>query len=224
MKPLTEEHLAIFRRHMVEVIDVHFDLLSEETGRSRMGERLRSALLKVPRHLFAPLELAAIAYQDAPLPIGFNKTISQPFIAALMIDLLDVQPTDAVLEVGTGFGYQAALLAELSSRVWSVEIVEEFVEIAQSRMDALGYGNVALRVGDGARGWADAAPFDKIVVTAAAREPPQRLLDQLRPGGRLVIPLGDEDQQQISLIRKDADRDVTIQEIMPARFTRLETV
>lgn len=224
MKPLTEEHLAIFRRHMVEVVDVHFDLLSDEIGRPRMGERLRSALLKVPRHLFAPLELAAVAYQDAPLPIGFNKTISQPFIAALMIDLLDVQARDTVLEVGTGFGYQAALLAELAHQVWSVEVVEEFVEIAQSRMDALGYGNVTLRVGDGARGWQDVAPFDKILVTAAAREVPRALLDQLRPGGRLIIPLGDEDAQQISLIEKDVDREVTTREIMPARFTRLETV
>lgn len=224
MKPLTEDHLAIFRRHMVEVIDVEFDLLSDEIERSRMGERLRAALLKVPRHLFAPLELAAIAYQDTPLPIGFNKTISQPFIAALMIDLLDVQTDDAVLEIGTGFGYQAAVLAELARHVWSVEVVEEFVEIAQDRLGMLGYGNVSLRVGDGARGWPDAAPFDKILVTAAAGEVPERLIDQLRSGGLLVMPLGDEETQQISLLRKHADNSVTTRAIIPAKFTRLETV
>lgn len=224
MKPLTEEHLAIFRRHMVEVIDVHFDLLSEEIGRPRMGGRLRTALLKVPRHLFAPIELAAAAYQDTPLPIGFNKTISQPFIAALMLDLLDVQPEDMVLEVGTGLGYQAAVLAELAEHVWSVEVVEEFVEIAQSRMDALGHDNVTLRVGDGARGWPDEGPFDKILVTAAASDVPDKLLEQLSPGGRLVMPIGGEEAQFISLIEKDDDGGITTRRIMPAKFTRLETV
>jgi protein-L-isoaspartate(D-aspartate) O-methyltransferase len=223
MKPLTERHLEIFRRHMVEVIDVQFDLLSEEIGRSQVGERLRSALLKVPRHLFVPSELAALAYQDRPLPIGFDKTISQPFIAALMIDLLDVQAEDSVLEIGTGLGYQAAVLADLSRHVWSVEIVEEFVELAQVRMDALGYGNATLRVGDGVRGWADAAPFDKILVTAAAREPPARLLDQLSPGGRLVMPLGDVEAQQICLIEKHVDGNVTTLKTIPAKFTLLET-
>lgn len=209
---------------MVEVIDVQFDLLSEEIGRSRLGDRLRSALLKVPRHLFVPIELAALAYQDRPLPIGFDKTISQPFIAALMIDLLDVHAEDTVLEVGTGFGYQAALLAELSRHVRSVEIVEEFVEVAQARLDALGYSNVTLRVGDGVRGWAEAAPFDKILVTAAAGEPPARLLDHLSPGGRLVMPLGDAEAQQISLIEKRADGNLTTLKTIPAKFTMLETV
>jgi protein-L-isoaspartate(D-aspartate) O-methyltransferase len=188
-----------------------------------MGERLRSALLKVPRHLFAPLELGALAYQDRPLPIGFDKTISQPFIAALMIDLLEVQADDTVLEVGTGLGYQSAVLAELSHHVWSVEIVEEFVEVAQARMDALGYSNVTLRVGDGVRGWADAAPFNKILVTAAAGEPPARLLAQLNPCGRLVMPLGGEEAQQICLIEKRADGSVTKLKRMPAKFTQLET-
>ena len=223
MKSLAEHHLAIFRRHMVEVIDVQFDLLSEEIGRPRMGKRLRSALLEVPRHQFVPFELASHAYQDRPLPIGFDKTISQPFIAALMIDLLDVQVEDVVLEVGTGYGYQAAVMAELARHVWSVEVVEEFVELAQARMDALSYSNVTLRVGDGVRGWEDAGPFDKILVTAAAGEPPARLLDQLRPGGRLVMPLGDADAQKICLIEKHADGTTTTLATIPAKFTLLET-
>jgi protein-L-isoaspartate(D-aspartate) O-methyltransferase len=157
------------------------------------------------------------------LPLGFNKTISQPFIAALMMDLLDVQATDRVLEVGSGLGYQAAVLAEVGQHVWSVEIVEEFAEIAQERLAALGYANVTLRVGDGTRGWPDNAPFDKILVTAAAAEVPPRLLEQLAPGGRLVMPLGGEDAQQISLIVKHEDGTATTQPVMPARFTSLET-
>lgn len=223
MKPLSEEHLAIFRRHMVETIDIHFDLLADETGRPKLGERLRSALLEVPRHLFVPAELAAAAYQDSPLPLGFDKTISQPFIGALMIDMLDVQDDDAVLEVGSGFGYQSAILARLSRYVWSIEIVEEFVGIAQERLKALGYRNVALHVGDGTRGWPDAAPFSKILVTAAAPEVPGKLLEQLSPGGRLVMPLGGADVQQISLVEKDEDGEITTQAIIPARFALLET-
>ena len=224
MKPLTEDHLAIYRRHMVEVIDIHFDLMSDELGKPGMGERLRAALLKVPRHHFAPSELVMAAYQDGPLPIGFDKTISQPFIAALMIDLLDVQADDRVFEIGTGYGYQAALLAELAEEVWSVDVVEEFTEMAQQRMDALGYRNVSLRVGDGSRGWPEASPFDKILVTAAAREIPGELLKQLKPGGKLVLPLGGEDVQQITLVEKREDGQVVSRAIMPARFTPLETL
>ena len=224
MKPLTEDHLAIYRRHMVEVIDIHFDLLSDELHRPRVGERLRAALLKVPRHLFVPRELTLAAYQDGPLPIGFDKTISQPFIAALMIDLLDVQPQDSVLEVGTGYGYQAALLAELAREVASVDVVEEFIEMAEARLRALGYGNVTLRVGDGSRGWVDQAPFDKILITAAGRDVPELLAEQLKPGGRLVMPIGGPDAQQITLVEKQADGTLTRSAVMPARFTPLETV
>jgi protein-L-isoaspartate(D-aspartate) O-methyltransferase len=224
VKPLTEDHLAIFRRHMVEVVDIHFDLMSDELDKPCMGERLRRALLKVPRHHFVPRELVMAAYQDGPLPIGFDKTISQPFIAALMLDLLDVGPDDDVLEVGTGYGYQAAILAELARHVWSVDVVEEFVEMAQARMEALGYANVTLRAGDGSRGWPDASPFDRILVTAAAKEIPEELLRQLETGGRLVLPLGEQDVQQITLVEKRDDGEVVSRAIMPARFTSLETL
>lgn len=224
MKPLTEDHLAIYRRHMVEVIDIHFDLLSDELGRPHMGERLRAALLKVPRHYFVPRELMIAAYQDGPLPIGFDKTISQPFIAALMIDLLDVQASDRVLEVGTGYGYQAALLAELARHVSSIDVVEEFIEMAEARLRALDYGNVTLRVGDGSRGWPEEAPFDKILVTAADEAIPEHLAEQLKPGGRLVMPLGGQDAQQITLVEKQAGGTLMKSAIIPARFTPLETV
>ena len=222
MKPMTEQHLAILRRHMVEVIDIHFDMASDEIGTERLSEPLRSALLEVPRHHFVPAQLASVAYHDTPLPIGFDKTVSQPFIGALMLELLEARPEQKVLEVGTGLGYQAALLAELGARVWSVEVVEEFASDASLRLMTMGYTGVTVRVGDGSRGWADNAPFDRILVTAAAKEPPQPLIDQLRPGGRMVIPLGGKDVQQLSVVRKTAFGTLDTREVIPVRFTELE--
>jgi protein-L-isoaspartate(D-aspartate) O-methyltransferase len=221
MKPITEEHLAILRRHMVEVIDMHFDLAEDEIGLAAPGPRLRDTLLKVPRHLFVPGQLIVAAYQDTPLPIGFDKTVSQPFIGALMIELLDVRPGDRVLEIGTGLGYQSAVMTELGATVFSVEVVEEFAEAARLRLAALDH-DVEIRVGDGTRGWAEHMPFDRILVTAAARETPPALLDQLSPGGRIVIPLGAEDIQQLSVVTPAGD-EAEIRPIMPVRFTRLET-
>ncbi len=224
MKPMTEQHLTILRRHMVEVIDIHFDLASDEIGKDALEPRLREALLEVPRHVFVPLQLAGIAYHDTPLPIGFDKTVSQPFIAALMLDLLDVRAGDHVLEVGTGLGYQAALMAKLGARLWSVEIVEEFAGEAGLRLMALGFGDVSVRVGDGSRGWTDHAPFDRILVTAAAREVPDALVAQLKPGGRMVLPVGAQDVQQMTVIDKSRDGAINEREVMPVRFTRLETM
>jgi protein-L-isoaspartate(D-aspartate) O-methyltransferase len=162
MKALTEKHLAMFRRHMVDVIGIHAELTSEEIGKSELDERVLKVMREVPRHLFVPAPVAAAAYEDTPLHIGFNKTISQPFMVALMTDLLDPQPVDRVLEVGAGLGYQTAILARLVAQVWSVEIVEEFVESAQNRLKHVGAENVSIRVGDGSRGWAEHAPFDKM--------------------------------------------------------------
>ena len=224
MKPLDETHLAIFRRHMVEIVDMHFDLAEDEIGKNAPEPRLRAALLDVPRHLFVPPQLVLAAYQDTPLPIGFDKTVSQPFIGALMIDLLDLEPDEAVLEVGTGFGYQAALMVTLGAEVYSVEIVEEFAAEARQRLAAFGYDHIAIREGDGSRGWAEHAPFDKILVTAAAPAPPAALTEQLRPGGRLVMPLGGKDVQQLSVVEKKLDSSLDTRAIMPVRFTQLETV
>jgi protein-L-isoaspartate(D-aspartate) O-methyltransferase len=224
MKPMDERHLAVFRRHMVEVVDVHFDLSGEDIGTDVLEERVREAMLQVPRHLFVPVQLAAVAYHDGPLPIGFDKTISQPFIGALMLDLLEIEPGHRVLEVGTGLGYQAALMAELGARVWSVEIVEEFASEAGVRLLAAGYANVAVRIGDGSRGWTEHAPFDRILVTAAAPSPPEALLDQLAPGGRMVIPLGGKDVQQLSVVEKDSAGAAAVREVIPVRFTQLETM
>jgi protein-L-isoaspartate(D-aspartate) O-methyltransferase len=222
MKPMTEQHLAIYRRHMVEIIDMHFDLSSDEIGKDALNAELRRALMDVPRHLFVPQSLMLMAYQDTPLPIGFDKTISQPFIGALMIDLLGVERGTRVLEVGTGFGYQAAVMAEMGAEVFSVEVVEEFAEAAKARFDILGY-EIEVRVGDGTRGWPEHAPFDRILVTAAAEEPPPALIEQLEPGGRMVIPIGGQDIQKLSVIDKTGSGEIRTREIMPVRFTELET-
>ena len=221
MKPMTEQHLAILRRHMVEIIDMHFDLASEEIGKDAMDPDLRRAIMDVPRHLFVPEALAALAYQDTPLPIGFDKTLSQPFIGALMIDLLEVQPDQSVFEVGTGLGYQAAVLAEMGARVFSAEVVEEFAEAAAVRFAALGH-HVEVRIGDGSRGWPEHAPFDRILVTAAADEAPTALVEQMKAGGRMVIPLGGQDVQLLSVVEKSEDGSISTRAVMPVRFTRLE--
>lgn len=222
MKPMTEKHVAVLRRHMVEIIDMHFDLASDEIGRSSLSAKLRRALIDVPRHLFVPQPLGAAAYQDTPLPIGFDKTLSQPFIGALMIELLDIEEGDRVLEIGTGLGYQAAVMAEMGAKVWSIEIVEEFAEAAGARFAALGH-EVEVKVGNGTRGWPEHGPFDAVLVTAAAPAPPPALIEQLGPGGRLVMPLGGLDVQQLSLIRRLPEGEVVTSNLMPVRFTQLET-
>lgn len=224
MKWMNEHHLSILRRHMVEVIDIHFDLASAEIGTDVIDPDLREALLKVPRHLFVPAQLAAVAYHDAPLPIGFDKTVSQPFIGALMLDLLEIQPGMNVLEVGTGLGYQAALMSELGAKVWSVEIVEEFASEAGVRLLSIGHTGVTIRVGDGSRGWSDHAPFDRILVTAAAREAPVALIGQLVAGGKMVVPIGPKEVQQLTVIERGRNGDATAREVMPVRFTQLETM
>ena len=221
MKPMTEQHLAILRRHMVEIIDMQFDLASDEIGKEALSPALRRALLEVPRHLFVPQSLMVVSYQDMPLPIGFDKTVSQPFIGAAMLELLEIEPGHRILEVGTGLGYQAAVMAEMGALVWSVEVVEEFAEAAGDRFAALGY-EVAVRVGDGSRGWPDHAPFDAVLVTAAAQAPPDALVEQLKAGGRMVIPLGGKEIQQLSVVEKGPDGTVTTREVMPVRFTQLE--
>ncbi|TGQ04511.1 protein-L-isoaspartate(D-aspartate) O-methyltransferase [Mesorhizobium sp. M2E.F.Ca.ET.219.01.1.1] len=223
MKPMTEEHLAVLRRHMVEMIAIHAELASEELGKATLDERVMTAMRRMPRHLFVPAAVAAYAYQDMPLPIGFDKTVSQPFIVALMTDLLAPQPYEAVLEIGTGLGYQTAILAELAGQVWSVEIIEEFAGHAEALLQGLGFSNVGIRVGDGSRGWPEHAPFDKVLVSVAAERTPPALLKQLKPGGRLVLPLGSKNAQLLTVIDKDAAGQLETRQIIPVRFSQLET-
>jgi protein-L-isoaspartate(D-aspartate) O-methyltransferase len=224
MKEMSERHYAVLRRHMVEVIAIHADLASEELGKAALDERVMAAMQAVPRHAFVPEPLMVHAYQDTPLPIGFNKTISQPFIVALMTDLLAPQPDETVLEIGTGLGYQAAILAQLARQIWTVEVIEEFAREAEALLSRLGYHNVGIHIGDGSRGWAEHAPFDKIIVTAAALEPPEPLLEQLRPGGRMVLPIGPTDSQRLTIIDKDEAGQFHFHKHIPVRFSELETV
>jgi protein-L-isoaspartate(D-aspartate) O-methyltransferase len=224
MKPLKEEHLAVLRRHMVDVVAIHADLSSDEIGRAALDERVLAVMGEVPRHEFVLGPLAHLAYEDSPLPIGFDKTVSQPFIVALMTDLLEVRPHHRVLDVGTGLGYQAAILSKLARQVWTVEIVEEFAQEAEARLRRLGSPNVMIRTGDGSRGWAEHAPFDRILVAAAAEEAPRALLDQLKPEGRLVMPVGSAESQMLAVFEKNAAGRVARRDVLPVRFGQLETV
>jgi protein-L-isoaspartate(D-aspartate) O-methyltransferase len=221
---MKEEHFAILRRHMVEVIGIYVDLAGDGLGKASLDERVLAAMGRVPRHAFVPPPLARHAYQDMPLPIGFDKTISQPFMVAVMTDLLEPRPDDMVLEIGTGLGYQAAVLSELVRRVWSVEIIEELAVEAESRLRQLGYDNVGVHIGDGSLGWVEHAPYDKVIVTAAAELVPPALLQQLRPGGRMVLPAGLAEDQKLTVVEKDAGGRARIQELMPVQFSLLETV
>jgi protein-L-isoaspartate(D-aspartate) O-methyltransferase len=209
---------------MVELIEIRADLASDELGKAALDERVIAAMRRVPRHHFVPAPVAPFAYEDTPLPIGFDKTISQPFIVALMTDSVAPQPHETVLEIGTGLGYQTAILAELAGQIWSVEIIEEFATHAEALLQAHGCANVRIRVGDGSRGWPEHAPFDKILVSVASDRPPPALLEQLKQGGRMAIPLGPEEAQLLTIIEKDAAGQLKTRELMPVRFSRLETV
>ncbi|MGH9368462.1 MAG: protein-L-isoaspartate(D-aspartate) O-methyltransferase [Thermoanaerobaculia bacterium] len=179
--------------------------------------RVLAALREVPRHLFVDSAERPRAYDDTPLPIAGNQTISQPYIVALMTELLDLGPSERVLEIGTGSGYQSAVLSKLCREVYSIEIVPELARGAAARLREQGYANVTVREGDGYRGWPEHAPFDGIIVTAAPERIPQPLLEQLAPGGRLVIPVGGF-FQELKVFRKDAAGRITEQAILPVRF------
>jgi protein-L-isoaspartate(D-aspartate) O-methyltransferase len=223
---MTETHAqddyAPRRKAMVEVIAEIARETGAETGRVKLGPAVMAAMGKVPRHRFVPALEAAFAYSNRPLPIGHGQTISQPFMVALMTDLLDLKPGQRVLEIGTGCGYQAAVLAEIAREVYTIEIVEPLAQEAAARLAALGYRNVSARAGDGYRGWPEHAPFDAIIVTAAAPAVPQALVEQLKPGGRLIIPVGAQwDAQQLLMIDKDAAGATSTRRILGVRFVPL---
>jgi protein-L-isoaspartate(D-aspartate) O-methyltransferase len=177
------------------------------------------AMRSVPRHRFAPNHPPELAYSDRPLPIGHEQTISQPYIVARMTELVRPKPTDRVLEIGTGSGYQAAVLAEIVDSVYTVEIIPALGRTARTRLDTLGYGNVDVRIGDGYEGWPEHAPFNAIVVTAAPEDIPPPLLDQLAPGGRMIVPVGPTGRtQRLTLVTKSADGQITRRTIAPVRF------
>ena len=210
------------RQAMAEVIALHAEFAKEQLGKDTLDRRILAAMAKVPRHEFVPVEVRPYAYLDQPLPIGWGKTISQPFMAALMLDLLDLQPGDTVLEVGTGLGYHAAILAELVEKVFSVEIVEELGTAAKRNLARLGCKSVQIRIGDGTRGWPEHAPFDKIVVAAGSELIPPMLLQQLKPGGKMVLPTGTAEAQELMLVEKADGGKVATRSVIPVRFAMLE--
>jgi len=210
------------RRQMIAVIAAETVFLTGELGKASLDRRVLETMERVPRHEFVPAELRAYAYANTPLPIGFEKTISQPFIVALMTDLLALRAEDRVLEIGTGLGYQAAILSPLARTVYSVEIIEELAAQAKKRLAAQGCANVELRLGNGFHGWPEHAPFDKIIVTAGTDLVPPPLLYQLKPGGRMVIPTGLPDSQQLVLVEKDANGRIKAREFLRVRFSLLE--
>ena len=192
------------------------------TGRARLSPKVLAAMGAVRREAFVPEHRAADAYLNRPLRIGHGQTISQPFIVALMTDLLDLEPLSNVLEIGTGSGYQAAVLAELSDRVCSVEAVPELAERARQVLERETGGKVALRRGDGRLGWPERAPFDAIIVTAAGRDVPPALVEQLAPGGRMVIPVGEPgEEQELRIVSKDTSGTVTSRTVLPVSFVPL---
>jgi protein-L-isoaspartate(D-aspartate) O-methyltransferase len=219
---MNEAQFEALRQQMIMEITAHTVMTGEHIGKYNLDARVIRAMGKVPRHEFVPVELQPYAYLNRPLPIGFEKTISQPFIVALMTDLLQIRDEDVVLEVGTGLGYQAAILAELAHKVYSVEMIDLLSAEAGKRLARTGYTNIVLSVRNGCFGWPEHAPFDKVMVTAAPELIPPPLINQLKPRGRMVIPAGLEDSQQLMLVEKNAEGRISTREILPVRFSRLE--
>jgi protein-L-isoaspartate(D-aspartate) O-methyltransferase len=188
-------------------------------ARGIADERVLEAMRTVRRHEFIPEEYRDFAYRDSPVPIGFEQTISQPYIVAFMTEQLDLQPQHKLFELGTGSGYQAAVAARLVEEVYTVEILSELATRAREVLTRLGCDNVHVRAGDGWAGWPEAAPFDRIIVTAAAEELPQPLLSQLRPGGKMILPLGPESKvQELALVEKLLDGEISVRRLLPVRF------
>jgi protein-L-isoaspartate(D-aspartate) O-methyltransferase len=215
------EEYAEARAHMLEMVQElaqGTDVLESRELDPSVLETMRA----VPRHEFVPEHVRDEAYDNRPLPIGYGQTISQPFIVALMTDLLNVDEDDVVLEIGTGSGYQAALLSPLAGRVYTIEIVPELGRRAAKLLDRLGYDNVETKVGDGYYGWPEAGPFGAIMVTAAASQIPPPLIAQLEPGGRMAIPIGSAFfQQQLMLVEKKTDGSISTRQLLPVRFVPL---
>lgn len=210
------------RAALVRAIEADVRATADYLERDKLDPRVLRAMQQVPRHEFVPEGERRHAYDNRPLPIGHGQTISQPYIVAIMTDLLNLEPGDRVLEIGTGSGYQAAVLAEMSAAVYSIEIIPELAERARDVLDRLNYRQVTTRVGDGYFGWEQQAPFDAIVVTAAADHVPPPLIKQLKPGGRMLIPVGSRFlTQQLVLVEKSTDGEVTTRLLLPVRFVPL---
>jgi protein-L-isoaspartate(D-aspartate) O-methyltransferase len=219
--PAADDYAAR-RAALLQEIAADVRATSLELNKTALDERVLRALNDVPRHEFVPKSLRGAAYENRPLPIGHGQTISQPYIVAIMTDLLALPPGARVLEVGTGSGYQAAVLARLAARVYSIEIIDALGRKAQQTLRELRYDNVQVRVGDGYYGWEEAAPFDGILVTAAASHVPPPLIKQLKRGGRMLIPVGSRFMvQHLLLVHKDQNDNVTTRQVLPVQFVPL---
>lgn len=213
---------AARRAEMLQVIEAEAKATAAHTGRSALAPRVLDALAEVPRHLFVRDDDHNRAYANVPLPIGQGQTISQPFIVALMTDLLDLKGTERALEVGTGSGYQTAVLADLAGEVYTIEVLATLAQRAAERFEKLGLTNITVRTGDGSLGWPDHAPFDVILVTAAAPSVPQALVEQLAAPGRMVVPVGKVGSvQELTLVLKDPQGTVTKRSVLPVAFVPL---
>jgi protein-L-isoaspartate(D-aspartate) O-methyltransferase len=220
-EPSAQDYAAQ-RVRMVAEVEAMYAETQNLTGLAAMSPRVRAALGKVERHRLVPAGQQAFAYRNHPLPIGQGQTISQPYIVALSTDLIAPQPQHVVLEVGTGSGYQAAVLAEIVQKVFSIEILDSLAVSARNSLNELQYKNIEIRIGDGYQGWPERAPFDGIVVTAAAPHVPEALLAQLKPGGKMVIPVGAAGgTQELLLITKDLEGKSRQKRILPVRFVPL---
>jgi protein-L-isoaspartate(D-aspartate) O-methyltransferase len=209
-------------QRMLNDIEMEIHLTRHLIGRNSFDARVMEAMKHVPRHEFLPPDLRYCAYDNGPAPIGSGQTISQPYIVALMSDLLDTKPADTILEIGTGSGYQAAILSQLVEQVYSVEIIEDLAASARKRLKKLGYDNVEVRNGDGYFGWPEHAPYDGVIVTAAAPHIPQPLIDQLRAGARLVIPVGlPYSYQELMVVEKTANGGIETQKVLGVSFVPL---
>jgi len=212
-------HYKVLRHNMINTIKNMARATGKETGRPSFNQRVMDVIAKVPRHEFVAEEQDAYAYDNRPLPIGYGQTISQPYIVALMTDLLDVKPSDVVLEIGTGSAYQAAVLAGLVDKMYTIEIIDGLGKEAKERLARLGYNNVEVKIGDGYHGWEEHAPFDAIIVTAAASHIPPPLIQQLKPGGRMVIPVGERFfVQYLMLVEKNKQGKLKTRNILPVAF------
>ena len=222
VRAAAEEPFAAARQRMIQMIERHAREAPDALGSERIDPEVLAVMAEVPRHEFVPEDQREYAYDDRPLPIGYGQTISQPFIVALMTDMAEVGPDDVVLEVGTGSGYQAAVLAKLVDEVHTIEIVPGLAETAGRRLERQGFANVETYQGDGYYGIEEEAPFDAIVVTAAASHVPPPLIAQLKPGGRMIIPVGGGfSLQHLMLIEKDADGRVHSRQTLPVAFVPL---
>ena len=218
----SEKDFDKMRRNLVEEIADEVRLTSEYLNKRELDKRVMDAIGRVPRHELVPKAVREQSYGNFPLPIGYGQTISQPYVVAVMTDMLEIRSGDRVLEVGTGSGYQAAVIAELGATVYTIEIIEELAASAKTNLARLGYHNVHIRHADGYYGWEEHAPYDAIIITAATSHIPPPLIEQLRPGGKMMLPLGGQFMtQHLVLVDKSADGEITTRQILPVRFVPL---